>query len=137
MTVPLSCETSIVSLSETSLLWWTRGSMSILMPTSWYWNDVIGTTPVRADGLLRVDRRDGDRDAVADDELRLLALGDAQLRLGEELGVRVVLDEVERDGRDREHEVVDPERLDRVPRELTRRRPSSAARCPRPERRSP
>ena len=51
----------------------------------------------RADRLLRVDRRDGDRHAVADDELRLLALGDAELRLGEELGVRVVLDEVERD----------------------------------------
>jgi len=27
----------------TSLLWWTRGSTSILMPTSWYWYDVTGT----------------------------------------------------------------------------------------------
>ena len=32
-----------VSLSVTSLLWCTRGSTSILMPTSWYWNDVTGT----------------------------------------------------------------------------------------------
>ena len=42
-TKPFRFETSMVSLSVTSLLWWTRGSTSILMPTSWYWNDVTGT----------------------------------------------------------------------------------------------
>ncbi len=44
-TLPLTSDTSIFSLSVTSWLWWTRGSISILMPTSWYWNEVIGMMP--------------------------------------------------------------------------------------------
>ena len=44
-TLPLRFDTSILSLSVTSWLWWTRGSISILMPTSWYWKEVIGTMP--------------------------------------------------------------------------------------------
>ena len=35
-------ETSTVSLSVTSRLWCTRGSIETLMPTSWYWNEVTG-----------------------------------------------------------------------------------------------
>ena len=85
-----------LSLSVTSLLWCTRGSTSILMPTSWYWNDVTGDDDRAADpsppALWNVV--DGDRHLVADQELRLLPLRDPQLRLGEQLRVRVVLDEV-------------------------------------------
>ena len=32
--VPLSCDTSTINFSVISLLWWTRGSTSILMPMS-------------------------------------------------------------------------------------------------------
>ena len=37
--------TSILTLSVISWLWCTRGSSSMRMPTSWYWNEVIGTMP--------------------------------------------------------------------------------------------
>ena len=43
VTSPVLSEASTLSFSVTSLLWWTRGSSSILMPTSLYWNAVIGT----------------------------------------------------------------------------------------------
>ena len=36
VTNPFRLETSTVSFSVISWLWWTRGSTSILMPTSWY-----------------------------------------------------------------------------------------------------
>ena len=85
------CETSTVSLSVTSWLWWTRGSMSILMPTSWYWNEVIGHDAAAAADVLGVERRQRDRDAVADVQLGLLPLGDAELRLGEELASVLLL----------------------------------------------
>ena len=50
---PEMFETSVMSLSVTSWLWWTRGSTSILMPTSWYWKDVIGddVRPETFDGV--------------------------------------------------------------------------------------
>ena len=34
---PEMFDTSVMSLRVTSRLWCTRGSTSILMPTSWYW----------------------------------------------------------------------------------------------------
>ena len=36
-------DTSTLILRVTSWLWCTRGSMSMRMPTSWYWNEVMGT----------------------------------------------------------------------------------------------
>src|SRR5206468_180582 len=55
------------------------------------------------------------RHAIADDELRLLSLGNPQLGLREELGVRVVLDERVGDGRKRESERADREGPQLVP----------------------
>ena len=63
------------------------------MPTSWYWNEVIGTMlPPTVFEVLKVVTGIGTLSPIT--RLRLLALGDAQLRLGEELGVGVLLDEV-------------------------------------------
>ena len=59
-------ETSTLTFSVTSSLWCTRGSISILMPTSWYWNDVTGTMFDPADVLRGVEGGGGDRHPVAD-----------------------------------------------------------------------
>ena len=39
---PLMLDTSTRILSVISWLWCTRGSISMVMPTSWYWNEVTG-----------------------------------------------------------------------------------------------
>ena len=59
------------------------------MPTSWYWNEVIGTMlPPTVLEVLKVVSGIGTWSPIT--RLRLLALGDAQLRLGQELGVAVL-----------------------------------------------
>src|SRR3989442_8332554 len=45
-TCPASDEISTLSFRVISLLWCTRGSMSMLIPTFWYVNEVIGTPTV-------------------------------------------------------------------------------------------
>ena len=44
-TLPVRFDTSTLIFSVISWLWWTRGSMSMRMPTSWYWKEVMGTMP--------------------------------------------------------------------------------------------
>ena len=78
-------EISTLSLRVISRLWWTRGSTSILMPMSWYWKEVMGTDAA-ADGVRGVEAGDRNRHLVADQQARLLALGDPQLRLRQHLG---------------------------------------------------
>ena len=75
------------------------------MPMSWYWNDVAGKASLRAALHAGDERGDRHGNALTDVQRRLLPLGNAQLGIGERLGVADALDQVVGDRRDREEEV--------------------------------